>query len=84
MKYAAANRAALTAASNRRYHRDITRISITDGRTVASVESRETEEMTLDGRQIAAVARSTDTFELRDNVMLWTKSTSVIEKKTGN
>ena len=38
--------------------------------------------MTIDGRQIAAVVRSTDTFELRDNVMLWTKSTSVIEKKT--
>jgi hypothetical protein len=84
MKYAAASQAALTAASNRRYRRDITDISITDGRTVARVESRETEEMTLDGRQIAAVARSTDTFELRDNVMLWTKSTSVIEKKTEN
>ena len=50
MKYAAASRAALTAASNRRYRRDITNISITDGRTVARVESRETEEMTLDGR----------------------------------
>jgi hypothetical protein len=38
----------------------------------------------LDGRQIAAVVRSTDTFELRNNVMLWTKSARMIEKKTGN
>ena len=84
MKYAAASRAALTAASNRRYRRDITDISITDGRTVARVESRESEEMTIDGRQITAIVRSTDTFELRDNVMLWRKSTTVIEKKTEN
>jgi hypothetical protein len=82
MKYTAVTHATLTAASSRHHHRAIMNISIADGGAVARVESRETEEMTLNGRQIAGVARSTDTFELRDNVMLWTTSISVIEKQT--
>jgi len=37
--------------------------------------------VTIAERQIAGVERSTDMFELRNNVMLWTKSISVVEKR---
>ena len=70
------------AASSRRHHREIVDISIAEGGAAAQVESRETEEITVKDQQVAGVERSTDTFELRDNVMLWTKSTSVIESET--
>jgi hypothetical protein len=72
----------LAAATRLQHHREIISVSIAEGGTIARVESRETTEATIKEHQIALVERSTDMFELRDNVMLWTKSISVVEKQT--
>ena len=82
LKYAASTHAILAAATRLQHHREIISVSITEGGTIARVESRETLEVTIKEQQITGVERSTDMFELRDNVMLWTKSTSAIEKRT--
>ena len=82
LQFAARLRATLAAATRHQSHREIVSISIADGGTIARVESRETSEVTIKEQQIAVVERSTDMFELRDNVMLWTKSISVVEKRT--
>jgi hypothetical protein len=82
MKYAASTHAALAAATRLQHHRETISISIAEGGTTARVESRETLEATIKEQQVAVVERSTDMFELRDNVMLWTKSISVVEKRT--
>jgi len=81
-KYAASIHATLAAATRLQHHREIISVSIAEGGTAACVESRETSEVTIKEQQIALVERSTDMFELRDNVMLWTKSISAVEKRT--
>jgi hypothetical protein len=81
-KFVKVSHAAFAAASARRHRREIGKISIGGGGTVAEVESREIEEIAVDGRQISSVERSTDTFELRGDVMVWVKSTSVVDKRT--
>jgi hypothetical protein len=82
MKFVTISHATLAAASKRQHRREITSISIGEAGNSARVESRETEEMTINNHQAAGVGRSTDLFELRGDVMLWTKSTGVIEKQT--
>ena len=82
MRFVSETYAAFKAASHRQHHREITAISVGDGAVSAQVESRETEEITVNDRRISGVERSTDLFELRGNVMLWTKSTSVVERQT--
>jgi hypothetical protein len=82
LKFVNVSHAAFAAASARRHRREIGRISIGGGGSVAEVESREIEEITVNGRQVSSVERSTDTFELRGDVMVWVKSTSVVEKQT--
>ncbi|HXR25727.1 MAG TPA: hypothetical protein VN742_10235, partial [Candidatus Binataceae bacterium] len=82
MKFVTVSHATLAAATSRKHHSEIVNISIDEGRTVARVESRETNDATINGRHVAVVERLTDIFELRDDVMLWTKSTDTIEKLT--
>jgi hypothetical protein len=82
MKFAAISHATFAAARSRSHHRDIVSIAIGQGGAAAQVDSRETEAMTINDHQIAGVERSTDLFELRGDVMLWTRSTSVIEKQS--
>jgi hypothetical protein len=89
LKYAAITHATLAAATRHQHHREIISVSIAEGGTNGRVESREISEVTIKERhiaiverQIAIVERSTDTFEMRGNVMLWTKSISVVEKQT--
>jgi len=64
------------------HHREITKITIADGGTAARVESRESETATVNGREISTSGPTVDTFELRGDVMLWTKSTTLIEKRS--
>jgi hypothetical protein len=80
--FIAASRDVFAAASNIKHHRDISKISISQDGATADVESREIEEMTMNGHQLADVERSTDSFELKSGVLLWTQSTSVVEKST--
>ena len=82
LKYVGSARATFAAATRVQHHREIISISVAEGGTTARVESRETLEATIKEQQIAVVERSTDLFELRDNVMLWTKSIGVVEKRT--
>lgn len=83
MKFAAVTHAAFAAAaSSHQHHREIINISIDDLGNSARMESRETEEMTINGMQIEGVEHTIDTFALHDDVMLWTSSRSVIEKRT--
>jgi len=82
LKYVGSARATFAAATRVQHHREIISVSIAEGGTTARVESRETLEATIKEQQVAVVERSTDMFELRDNVMLWTKSISVVEKRT--
>jgi hypothetical protein len=81
MKFVAATHAAFAAASSHQHGREIIDIAINEGHDVAQVQSRENEVIITSDRQITGTERSTDVFELRDDVMLWTKSTSVIEKQ---
>lgn len=82
MKFVTVTHATLAAATSLQHRREIVNISIAEGRTVARVESRETTDATINARHVVDIERSTDMFELRDDVMLWTKSTSVIKKLT--
>lgn len=82
MTFATVTHATLSAATHHQHHRDIIDISINEATDSARVESRETEEVTINGRQIAGVEHSIDIFELRGDVMVWAKTTSVIEKRT--
>jgi hypothetical protein len=82
MEFVAISHATLAAASKRQHWREITSIFIGKVGNTARVESRETEEMTINTRQVAGVEGSTEMFELRGDVILWIKSTSVIEKHT--
>lgn len=82
MKFVTVTHATLASATSREHHSEIVKISIDDGRTVARVESRENNELTISGRHVGDVERVMDVFELRDGLMLWTKSTDVIEKFT--
>jgi hypothetical protein len=82
LQYAASTHAILAAATRLQEHREIISVSIDEGGTIARVESRETSEATIKEQQLAVVARLTDMFELRDNVMLWTKAIGVVEKRT--
>jgi hypothetical protein len=82
IKFVAISHATLAAASKRQHRREITSIFIGKFGNTARVESRETEEMTINTRQVAGVGGSTEMFALRGDVMLWTKSASVIENQT--
>ena len=82
MTFATVTRATFAAASRHQHHRDILDISIGEAGNSARVESREIEEITINGRQLGGVEHSIDIFELRGDTMLWTKTTSVIEKRT--
>jgi hypothetical protein len=82
MKFATVSHSTFAAASDRRHTREITNISVTDGGARAQVTSRETEEITIKDRRVSDVERSIDSFELHGDVMLWTKSVSVIERQT--
>jgi hypothetical protein len=65
-----------------RHHREITRIAISDGGAAARVESRESETTTVNGHELSTTGPTIDTFELRGDIVLWTKSTTLIEKQT--
>lgn len=82
MKFVTVTHATLAAGTNFEQHTEIVNISIDEGRTVARVESRETDELTINGRRAGDVEHVMDVFELRGDLMLWTKSTVVIEKLT--
>jgi hypothetical protein len=82
MTFATVAHANLAAASHHRHNRDIIGISISEAGNSARVESQETEEITINGKQVAGVEHSTDIVELRGDTMLWTKTTNVIEKRT--
>jgi hypothetical protein len=82
MQFVASTHAAFAAATSRHHHREITDISITEAGDGARVESLETEDIAVNGHQITGTEHSTDTFELRDDIMAWTKSSSVIDKRT--
>jgi hypothetical protein len=82
MTFATVTHATFAAASHHEHHRETIDISISEGGDSARVESRETEEITINGRQLAGVEHSIDLFELRGDTVLWTKTTSVIEKRT--
>ena len=77
-----ANHAALSTSKNFSHQRQVLEISLDPSRTKAKVTSQETTTLTINGRNISAVERSTDTFELRNDVMVWTSSSSAIEKET--
>jgi hypothetical protein len=81
-KFVATSHAGLVSSSNVQHHRDILHIAVSDDRTVARLESRETADAIIGDRQISEIERVTDTFELNGNTMLWTKSESVIERRT--
>jgi hypothetical protein len=82
MRFAAVTHATFAAASNHQHTREIIDVSIGADGTHAQVTSRETEEMTIKDRHVSGVERSVDSFELRGDIMLWTKSISVIEGQT--
>jgi hypothetical protein len=82
MTFATVTHATFAAAWHHQHHREILGISIGEAGDSARVESRENEEITINGRQLAGVEHSIDIFELRGDTMLWAKTTSVIEKRT--
>jgi hypothetical protein len=84
MKFVTELHATLAAATSRYHHSEIVNLSIDEGRTVAHVQSRESNDVTIKGRHVAVVERLTDTFELRGDVMLWTKSTDTIDQLTSS
>jgi hypothetical protein len=81
-KFVAITNATFAAATAHQHHREITKVTISNGGAAARVESRESETATVNGREVATSGPSIDTFELHGNVMLWTKSTTLIEKQT--
>jgi hypothetical protein len=82
MKFAAVTHATFAAASSHQHHREIVNISIDNSGSSARMESREAEEVTINGIQIAGVEHTIDAFALHDDLMLWTSTRSVIEKRT--
>ena len=81
-KFVAITNATFAATTAHQHHREITKVTISNGGAAARVESRETETATDNGRELTTSGLSIDTFELHGNVMLWTKSTTLIEKQT--
>ncbi|MCG8511089.1 MAG: hypothetical protein MI741_17855 [Rhodospirillales bacterium] len=79
-RYLSATYATLKAASEHQLHREIIDISINGD--VAIVVSRVTEELTANAVHYRLVTRSTNSFQLRDRNMLWTKNVSVVEQET--
>ncbi len=70
----------LAAGSDHTLDREILAIRISSNRRAARVDSRETDTVTMAGRSVTTVGRSSDYFQLRGDVMLWTKSVTRIEK----
>lgn len=81
-KFVAVTNSIFAATTAHQHHREITNVTISNGGMAARVESRETETATVNGRELTTSGSTIDTFELRGQVMLWTKSTTLIEKQT--
>lgn len=81
MRFAASEHALLSSASNYHHKREILNVVIDGTGTTAHVLSRETTQMTVKGRSIGDVERSTDAFVWRDGIMLWKSSEAVVQSK---
>ncbi len=70
----------LASAAAHSFKRDILAVRIARNGYAARIDSRETDITKVAGHTVTTTSRSSDYFELRGNVVLWTRSVSRVEK----
>ncbi len=82
MQFVSVENSALSQMTDHHHIREILNISISNNGATAIVTSRESSQMTIGSHKVSGVERSTDTFQLLGDTMLWKRSESALVRKS--